>query len=61
MKLRNVNADSFNHVIGKEVFVVGGAQKGYRATLYALASDTCTVALHGRTRTTLKRNDVATR
>jgi hypothetical protein len=61
MKLRNVNVDSFNSVIGKEVFVIGGEQKGYRATLYGLAPDTCKVALHGQAHTMLKRHDIATR
>ncbi|KAG1741377.1 hypothetical protein EDD22DRAFT_851700 [Suillus occidentalis] len=32
----------------KEVFIVGGDRKGYQATLYSIASDTCTVAVHGQ-------------
>ncbi|KAG1851801.1 hypothetical protein C8R48DRAFT_777751 [Suillus tomentosus] len=60
MKLRNANVDSFNHVIGKEVFVVGGNLKGYRATLYNIGREDCAVAIHGQKRTTLKRSDVVT-
>jgi hypothetical protein len=61
MKLSNVNPDSFRDIIGKEVFIIGGARKGYRATLYQLAHDTCSVSVHGQARTTVKREDVATR
>jgi hypothetical protein len=61
IKKRDANLDSFNKVIGQEVFIVGGELKGYRATLYDIASDTCTIVVHGRTRTTLKRHDVVTR
>lgn len=60
-KRRNVNLDSFNKFIRQEVFIVGGDLKGYRATLYDLAPDTCTVAVHGRARTTVRRRDVVTR
>ncbi|KAG0697354.1 hypothetical protein DFH29DRAFT_878763 [Suillus ampliporus] len=56
-KLRN---DSFSHVIGKEVFIVGGNLKGYRATLYDIESENCIVAVHGQKRTTLKCPDVIT-
>lgn len=61
IKKRDANLDSFNNVIGREVFIVGGELKGYRATLYDIASNTCTIVVHGRTRTTLKRQDVVTR
>ncbi|KIK32638.1 hypothetical protein CY34DRAFT_65333, partial [Suillus luteus UH-Slu-Lm8-n1] len=60
IKKRDANLDSFNNVIGREVFIVGGELKGYRATLYDIASNTCTIIVHGRTRTTLKRQDVVT-
>ncbi|KAG2128342.1 uncharacterized protein EDB93DRAFT_1256687 [Suillus bovinus] len=59
-KRRNVNLDSFNKFIRQEVFIVGGDLKGYRATLYNLAPDTCTVAVHGQVRTTVRRRDVVT-
>ncbi|KAG1794535.1 uncharacterized protein HD556DRAFT_1474554 [Suillus plorans] len=36
-KNRNVDLDSLNKVIRQEVFIVGGDQKGYRATLYNIA------------------------
>lgn len=61
MKIRNASLDSFNDVIGQEVFIIAGAHKGYRATLYGLALDTCSIAVHGQARTTLKLKDVATR
>ncbi|KAG1895080.1 uncharacterized protein F5891DRAFT_984535 [Suillus fuscotomentosus] len=61
MKLRNAPLDSFKDVIGQEVFVIGGGRKGYRATLYSIGSESCTVAVHGQARTECKRHDVATR
>ncbi|KAG2739763.1 hypothetical protein P692DRAFT_20881415 [Suillus brevipes Sb2] len=61
MKLSNVNPDSFRDIISKEVFIIGGARMGYRATLYQLAHDTCSVSVHGQARTTVKREDIATR
>jgi ribosomal protein L24 len=61
IKKSNVSLDSFNKIIGHEVFIVGGDRKGYRATLHDVASDTCTVAVHGQARTTLRRQDVVTR
>ncbi|KAG2151042.1 uncharacterized protein EDB93DRAFT_1249538 [Suillus bovinus] len=56
-KRRNVNLDSFNKFIRQEVFIVGGDLKGYRATL---APDTCTIAVHGQARTTVRCRDVVT-
>ncbi|KAG1893163.1 uncharacterized protein F5891DRAFT_986153 [Suillus fuscotomentosus] len=56
-----VNPDSFCNIISKEVFIIGGARKGYQATLYQLAHDTCSVSVHGQARTTVKCEDVATR
>jgi hypothetical protein len=61
MKLSNVNPDSFRDIIGKEVFIIRGARKGYRAMLYQLAHDSCSVSVHGQARTMVKRKDVATR
>ncbi|KAG1879015.1 uncharacterized protein F5891DRAFT_991511, partial [Suillus fuscotomentosus] len=61
MKICNTSLDSFNNVIGQEVFIIAGARKGYRATLYGLALDTCSIAVHGQARTTLKLKDIATR
>ncbi|KAG1897337.1 uncharacterized protein F5891DRAFT_982725 [Suillus fuscotomentosus] len=49
-----------SNIIGHEVFIVGGDRKGYRATLHDVASDTCTVTVHGQARTTLRRQDVVT-
>ncbi|KAG1858316.1 hypothetical protein C8R48DRAFT_775264 [Suillus tomentosus] len=60
MMLRKTSVDEFKSVIGREVFIIGGDLKGYRATLYSVASDTCTVAVHGQRRVTLKCHDVAT-
>ncbi|KAG1899041.1 uncharacterized protein F5891DRAFT_981437 [Suillus fuscotomentosus] len=31
MKVSNANLDSFNNIIGQEVFIIGGSRKGYRA------------------------------
>jgi len=61
IKKSNVSLDSFNKIIGHEVFIVGGDQKGYRATLHDVASDTCTVAVHRQAHTTLRRQDIVTR
>ena len=61
IKVCNAKLDSFDNIIGQEVFIVGGDRKGYRATLYSIASDTCTVAVHGQARMTLARDDVVTR
>ncbi|KAG1779355.1 hypothetical protein EV702DRAFT_1195318 [Suillus placidus] len=60
MMLCKESTDEFKSVIGREVFIIGGDLKGYRATLYSVGSDTCTVAVHGQRRLTLKRHDVAT-
>ncbi|KAG1899890.1 uncharacterized protein F5891DRAFT_980831 [Suillus fuscotomentosus] len=48
MMLRKTSIDEFKSVIGREVFIIGGDLKGYRATLYSVASNTCTVAVHGQ-------------
>ncbi|KAG1866329.1 hypothetical protein C8R48DRAFT_672090 [Suillus tomentosus] len=61
MKIRNISLDSFKDVIGQEVFVIGGDRKGYRATLYSIGSESCTVAVHGQAHTECKHQDVATR
>lgn len=61
IKKSNVSLDSFNKIIGHEVFIVGGDRKGYRATLHNITSDTCTVAVHGQAHTTLRCQDIATR
>ncbi|KAG1892882.1 uncharacterized protein F5891DRAFT_986331 [Suillus fuscotomentosus] len=60
MKLSNADLDSLKEIIGQEVFIVGGDRKGFRATLYGLGSDLCTVAVHGQARITLKNQDVVT-
>ncbi|KAG1818905.1 hypothetical protein EV424DRAFT_1347487 [Suillus variegatus] len=60
MKLHNANMDSFSHVIGKEVFIIGGNLKGYQATLYNIGSQDCTIAVHGQKCMTLKHPDVVT-
>ncbi|KAG2129750.1 hypothetical protein DEU56DRAFT_915012 [Suillus clintonianus] len=60
-KIRNAFLDSFRNDIGREVFVIGGDRKGYRATLYSLSLETCTVAVHGQQRITLKLHEVVTR
>ncbi|KAG2034595.1 hypothetical protein BDR03DRAFT_984300 [Suillus americanus] len=56
----NMKLDSFDNIIGQEVFIVGGDQKGYQATLYSIASDTYTVAVHGQAHTTLACEDIVT-
>ncbi|KAG1717905.1 hypothetical protein EDB19DRAFT_1921686 [Suillus lakei] len=60
-KILNASLDSFNKVIGQEVFVVGGDRKGFRATLYGVGGQNCTVAINGQARTTLKCKDVVTK
>ncbi|KAG1718645.1 hypothetical protein EDD22DRAFT_855345, partial [Suillus occidentalis] len=60
-KIHNASLDSFKKDIGHEVFVIGGEWKGYRGTLDSLSVETCTVALCGQVRTTLKLHDVVTR
>ncbi|KAG1778618.1 hypothetical protein EV702DRAFT_1044479 [Suillus placidus] len=47
--------------IGQKVFIIGGDRKGYRATLYSLSVEKCTIALHGQQRTTIPLQNVATR
>ncbi|KAG1795958.1 uncharacterized protein HD556DRAFT_1307185 [Suillus plorans] len=61
MKVSNLNMDLFRDVIGKEVFIIGGAWKGYQATLYQLGQETCSIAVHGQACTTVKHEDIATR
>ncbi|KAG1894033.1 uncharacterized protein F5891DRAFT_1195724 [Suillus fuscotomentosus] len=60
MMLHKKSLDEFKGVIGSEVFIIGGDLKGYRATLYSVMSNTCTVAVHGQRLVTLKHHDVAT-
>lgn len=60
-KLRNTSVDEFNHVINKEVFIIGGSLKGYRATLCDIGKENCTVTIHGQKCTVLKHHDVVTR
>lgn len=60
MKTRNVDLDEFKKFINKEVFIIGGEKKGFRATLYALSPDDCVVAVHGLPRMSAKRYNVAT-
>jgi hypothetical protein len=60
MKTQNVDLDNFKQFINKEVFIIGGAKKGFQATLYALSPDDCVVAVHGLPRMNAKRCDVAT-
>ncbi|KAG1907980.1 uncharacterized protein F5891DRAFT_974570 [Suillus fuscotomentosus] len=50
----NAELDSFKKDIGQEVFIIGGHQKGFRAMLYSLGLETCTVAVHSQQRTTIK-------
>ncbi|KAG2052980.1 hypothetical protein BDR06DRAFT_972661 [Suillus hirtellus] len=60
MKLSNADLDLLNEIIGQEVFIVGGDQKSFRAMLYGLGSDLCTVAVHGQACITLKSQDIVT-
>lgn len=60
-KIRNTNLDAFRNDIGKEVFIIKGNQKGYRATLYSFNSEHCIVALPGKQHTELNLQNVATR
>ncbi|KAG2127246.1 hypothetical protein DEU56DRAFT_958827 [Suillus clintonianus] len=61
IKLQNASLDTFKKDIGQEVFVIGGDRKGYRGTLYSLSLESCTIAVHGQPRTTIKLHDVVTR
>ncbi|KAG2090476.1 uncharacterized protein F5147DRAFT_658146 [Suillus discolor] len=46
IKVCNANLDSCKKDIGQEVFIIGGNRKGFRAVLYGLGPETCTVAVH---------------
>jgi hypothetical protein len=48
MKTRNVDLDDFKKIINKEVWIIGGETKGFRATLYGLSPDDCIVTVHGQ-------------
>ncbi|KAG1859504.1 hypothetical protein C8R48DRAFT_774843 [Suillus tomentosus] len=61
IKTHNASLDSFKKDIGHEVFVIGGQWKGYRGTLDSLSLETCTVAVRGQVRATLKLHDVVTK
>jgi hypothetical protein len=61
MKILNMSLDSFNKVIGQEVFIVRGDRKGFRATLYGIGGKNCTVAINGQASTTLKCQDIVTK
>ncbi|KIK33457.1 hypothetical protein CY34DRAFT_99565, partial [Suillus luteus UH-Slu-Lm8-n1] len=60
MKILNASLNSFSNVISQEVFVVGGGRKGFRATLYGVGGENCTVAFNGQASITLKCHDVVT-
>ncbi|KAG1845074.1 hypothetical protein C8R48DRAFT_780081 [Suillus tomentosus] len=60
VKTRNAAVDTFKNVIGKEVFVIQGQHKGYRATLYDIGREHCSVALPGQKRIMLKLSEVVT-
>ncbi|KAG2136428.1 hypothetical protein DEU56DRAFT_756334 [Suillus clintonianus] len=60
MKIRNASIDTFKKLIGQEVYIIGGHKKGYRATLYDVRDDSCTVSVHGEPRMSAKLYDVAT-
>ncbi|KAG1729930.1 hypothetical protein EDB19DRAFT_1832236 [Suillus lakei] len=59
-KVRNADLDHLKKDIGKEVFIIGGDQKGFQGTLYSLAVETCTIAVYGQKRIKPKLYDVAT-
>ncbi|KAG2125176.1 hypothetical protein DEU56DRAFT_916680 [Suillus clintonianus] len=61
IKIRNAGFDTFKKVIGKEVYIIGGYRKGYRATLYNIRADSCTVAVHSEHGITVKLAGIATR
>ncbi|KAG2352038.1 hypothetical protein BDR07DRAFT_1384918 [Suillus spraguei] len=60
-KTHNINLDAFHNEIGKEVFIVRGNQKGYRATLDSFTTKHCIVSLPGQKWTKLKLQDIITR
>ncbi|KAG1759388.1 hypothetical protein EDD22DRAFT_849256 [Suillus occidentalis] len=60
MKIRNASLDTFKDMIGKEVFIIQGQHKGYRAMLYDIGREHCSVALHGQKRILLKHPEVVT-
>jgi transcription elongation factor len=61
LKLRNASMELFKHAMYKEVFIIKGNMKGYRAMLYDIGHETCTVAIHGQKHIVLKRSEVVTR
>ncbi|KAG2123402.1 hypothetical protein BD769DRAFT_1743117 [Suillus cothurnatus] len=61
VKIHNTNLDAFCNDTGKEVFIIKGNQKGYRATLYSYNSEHCIIALPGQQRTKLKLQNIVTR
>ncbi|KAG2336942.1 hypothetical protein BDR05DRAFT_952975 [Suillus weaverae] len=61
MKILNASLDSFDKVISQEVFMVGGDQKGFQATLYGIGGENCTVAINGQACTTLKCQNIVTK
>ncbi|KAG2067229.1 hypothetical protein BDR04DRAFT_1120628 [Suillus decipiens] len=60
-KIHNTNLDAFCNDTGKEVFIIKGNQKGYRATLYSYNSEHCIIALPGQQCTKLKLQNIVTR
>jgi hypothetical protein len=53
MKTHNIDLDTFNKYIKKEVFIIGGPKKGFQAMLYGLSMDTCIIAIHGQPHITM--------
>jgi hypothetical protein len=50
----------FQKFINKEVFIIRGEKKGFRATLYALSPEDCIIAVHSLPHMNAKRYNVAT-
>jgi hypothetical protein len=61
MKMQNADFNKFTIFFNKEVFILGGPQKGYRATLYSLSIDTCTIEPHDQPWITINCCDIVTR
>jgi hypothetical protein len=61
MKVRNTFYETFNSYVGKEVYIIGGEMKGYRATLYNIHNDSYKVAVHRQCPITLNPCGIATR
>jgi hypothetical protein len=60
MKISDYSPPKVTDSIGHDVWMIGGNQKGFRATLRSMSHDSCVVSMPGYHSLTMKLRDVCT-